>query len=124
MKVRTINPDVKAKWVAALRSGQHIPGKRALKVGKRYDVIGVLCDISGLGTWEKTPLYAHDYYVVPPDRFAFVPTGGTMLKWLDWDTDHFNPPVRYKNQTYFLTELNDEKGLTFQELAAIIEEQL
>jgi hypothetical protein len=46
-----MNPDVKKRWVAALRSGEYVQGVRALKRrtesgGLEYCCLGVLCDLA------------------------------------------------------------------------------
>jgi hypothetical protein len=48
-----MDPELKAKWVAALRSGEYLQGKGVLKkVNKddeiRYCCLGVLCEVAGL----------------------------------------------------------------------------
>lgn len=53
-----MNPEVKKKWIEALRSGEYKQGHNALRVisegGFGYCCLGVLCDLmkqSGLGDW-------------------------------------------------------------------------
>ena len=41
-------------WVDALRSGKYQQARGALKTGDAYCCLGVACDISGLGTWDRT----------------------------------------------------------------------
>lgn len=44
-----IDPDVKAKWVAALRSGEYRQGKKMLKTPEgSYCCLGVYCAITGV----------------------------------------------------------------------------
>ena len=42
---RKMNPEVKKKWVEALRSGKYKQGKGRLKLGEQYCCLGVLCDL-------------------------------------------------------------------------------
>lgn len=42
-----LDADLKAKWVAALRSGEYRQAKNALKTADGYCCLGVLCDIQG-----------------------------------------------------------------------------
>jgi hypothetical protein len=49
----TLDPEIKEKWVAALRSGQFKQGRGSLRNGNQYCCLGVLCVISGLGEWES-----------------------------------------------------------------------
>ena len=63
MTDKKMNPEVKRKWVEALRSGQYEQLKESLYDGKKGDVtlccaLGVLNDVSGLGQWQS------DAYVV------------------------------------------------------------
>lgn len=40
-----MNADIKAKWVAALRSGEYKQGHEHLRVDDSYCCLGVLCDL-------------------------------------------------------------------------------
>lgn len=40
-------------WLEALRSGKYVGCRGALRRNDAYCSLGVLCDISGLGSWEK-----------------------------------------------------------------------
>lgn len=42
----TMNPEIKARWVAALRSGEYPQGKHALRTAEGYCCLGVLCDLA------------------------------------------------------------------------------
>jgi hypothetical protein len=44
-----MDAELKAKWVAALRSGEYRQGKHMLRDGDRYCCLGVLCSINGMG---------------------------------------------------------------------------
>lgn len=130
-----MNPEVKAKWVAALRSGYYEQTKSVLTVGdgKTFCCLGVLCDISGVGQWENvserdpedddssTPRYMdaveHDAEIPPAlvcDWAGFP--GGTF------HSDRV-PTVDIGGKVLPLHEHNDE-GATFAQLADAIEEQL
>ncbi len=41
-----MNPEIKAKWVAALRSGQYQQGAEYLENDGRYCCLGVLCEVA------------------------------------------------------------------------------
>lgn len=43
-----MSPELKAKWVAALRSGEYKQGREVLRNGDQFCCLGVLCDIIGL----------------------------------------------------------------------------
>lgn len=40
-----MNPEIKAKWIAALRSGKYKQGTGQLKQEDRFCCLGVLCDL-------------------------------------------------------------------------------
>lgn len=54
----TMHRNVRDRWCAALRSGRYDAGRGCLRSAEpdgtsRYDPLGVLCDLSGHGEWEK-----------------------------------------------------------------------
>lgn len=40
-----MRPDVKAKWITALRSGEYRQGRGSLREHDAYCCLGVLCDL-------------------------------------------------------------------------------
>lgn len=49
-----MNPDVKQLWIKALTDGIYKQGQGSLRdLSDCYCSLGVLCDISKVGTWEK-----------------------------------------------------------------------
>lgn len=50
-----MNALVKKKWLEALRSGEYQQTKGHLKDAEGHCCLGVLCEITNLGTWE--PVY-------------------------------------------------------------------
>lgn len=51
-----MNPDVKTRWVAALRSGNYRQARNYLRTAEGYCCLGVLCDIVDPDGWEDTLL--------------------------------------------------------------------
>lgn len=45
-----MTPELKAKWIAALRSGEYPQGRKRLKSSDGYCCLGVLCAITGNNT--------------------------------------------------------------------------
>lgn len=75
-----MNPEIKASWIAALRSGEYQQGLGVLRSSdNKYCCLGVLCDLAakaGIGKWAPA-WYRHratafdfdfdgDYQVLPP----------------------------------------------------------
>lgn len=136
-----MNKDIARRWVEALRSGRFEQTKGALarkldngKVG--YCCLGVLCELAV----EENVIPSK---VAPPeytDRFVFGT--GDMMPGVEVDTwasaggldDRYRLPVSdeiaedlreagitVRHNMAFLPELNDNLGLTFNEIADLIE---
>lgn len=117
-----MNQEIKAKWVAALRSGEYEQGTSHLNKDDKFCCLGVLCDIyrkeTGEGEWQPTgDGYASQFKIQNDWESKVTPSivagwAGLVLK---------NPvPIEFRQS---LAEMNDE-GKTFAEIADIIEEHL
>ena len=131
-----MNTEIKARWVAALRSGEFEQGKEYLNRDGRMCCLGVLCElavqdgvISKVGEGELPYLPYVDYgqgdeETLPPEVAAWAgltgngsqnpvidPAGITGLAWLNTER---NPS---------LAELNDG-GTPFGKIADVIDAQL
>lgn len=115
-----MNPVIKEKWLAALRSGRYKQGKEALKINNsakkkahQYCCLGVLCEIykDEKKLPRDTDLRAAGDEV-PNDE---------VVQWAG--IPDFNPDVVYNGEGTSLTILNDG-GKTFLTIADVIEEQL
>ncbi len=103
-------PDRKA-WAEALLSGDYKQGKSVLAHAGRHCCLGVYCKMKGIliprntGTPDGTDLPLNDPI-------------------FNNNESHGNPDIArasdMKKDTYAASELNDEKGLTFAEIAALI----
>ena len=103
-----MNQEIKARWLTALRCGQYAQGRLGMRIGKKYDPLGVLCDVVDPTGWEGPEAQrrhrGHAGYPAP-----------TVLKASD---------LRYGDAKY-LTNLNDfHPGLTFPQIADFIENKL
>lgn len=113
-----MDPEIKAEWVAALRSGQYKQGKDYLRTeGDAYCCLGVLCDIAGthgVGSWgdqgyfNSKDLSEGDNVVLP----EFV------MAWAGLDSS--NPEI---GKFYSCASRNDT-GSSFAEIADMIDEYL
>ena len=132
-----MNPTVKAKWVAALRSGEYTQSTGRLKTEGGFCCLGVLCDLHHKETnspgWKQPHTdqgsTSYQYYASP--RTTDLSSYGTSLPQdvRDWaDLPSSSPVVTYKNGSEELASLNDGSdelpSLTFTEIADLIEEQL
>lgn len=112
-----MNPEVKAKWTAALRSGDYTQGEGALKSHEgKYCCLGVLCDLHAKehqGTWKNDGRSVDGYlgslFILPDEVQAWA------------GCEKSNPTVMQGQKA--LSTLNDH-GKSFAEIADIIDEQL
>lgn len=49
-----MTPELKSKWLSALRSGKYKQGKKTLNCGGKMCCLGVLCDVAGFD-WHDIP---------------------------------------------------------------------
>lgn len=125
-----MNPEARALWLEALRSGRYLQERGQLttlrttndgKVEAAYCCLGVLCEVARLAGVELTvtePSHAERVYDgeenYPPPR---------VLEWAGLATN--NPTVRLASGSNItLSMANDEVGLSFVEIADLVEGQL
>ena len=127
-----MNSQIKQKWIDALRSGEYPQGQSKLYSGDGFCCLGVLCDIYakevGDSSWVKKDPSKSDYedkwdYWYFDDQSEVLPE--CVSKWAELDE---NDPIVTKDivghlYTTTLASLND-KGVTFEDLSEVIEEQL
>lgn len=88
----TLAPDLKAKWLAALRSGEFIQGHTQLRSsdGSKHCCLGVLCVVAGLEINEDgTNTTAGNGYE-PIQKLGLPPREASDLYCMN--DDHFGTP--------------------------------
>lgn len=109
-----MNKDIAMKWVFALRSGKYTQGRGALKNKYgAYCCLGVLCDISALGSWDGLEGFSSTYTVRNEEALTQLPE--SVVRWAD---------MRSKNGDFpkeSLMRLNDQEKNSFSEIADVIE---
>lgn len=118
-----MNPEVKKKWLDALRSGKYKQGKDQLKQEQdgdcAYCCLGVLCDL-----FVKEMNISWDNQILKYD--LFMPTEHVR----EWAGVSFNSAFTVKTeidgsmQDVRLDVLNDKHNYTFEQIADLIEKQL
>lgn len=132
-----MNPEVKQKWIDALRSGNYEQGSEKLRTVNGYCCLGVLCDIYAQENntqWkfrgnEETNFQTMDYYWYFLDEIEFLPE--SVMNWAGLGTH--NPSVRVycedsddEDQRYYNDEIANvnDSGYSFSQIADIIQQQL
>ena len=113
-----MNPDVKTKWVAALRSGQYKQTRGRLREGASFCCLGVLCNLHA----QEHPDTAAEQY--DPHRYMgqarILPT--PVQEWSGL-TERIGSMTTINGVRLCHAEHND-RGRSFKQIAKAIEEQL
>ena len=109
-------------WIAALESGKYEQTtgmlKKVIMGNVGYCCLGVLCDISGLGTFgEISGLGTFPVYILPNGNLGACALPVEVLEWADM-SDSVGCFIK-TDDSETLSELNDS-GYTFDQIAAII----
>lgn len=123
-----MNPEVKDKWVKALRSGEYEQAQACLRVNDTFCCLGVLTDLAikegVLGDWKDYAFHSGLFYVEDTysdgeefSQDAVLPV--TVMEWAGMDS---NDGRHGDEQELSLAQLND-RGKSFAEIADIIEER-
>ena len=114
MKMR---PEIKQKFLEALRGGQYRKCKSVLKNNDSFCASGVLCDLHAQDTGGK---WVYDTYL---NQAAVAP--GIVHEWAGFGAEEYPTLVATVGRNTFprgLESLNDN-GLTFLQIADLIEQQ-
>ena len=112
-----MNPQIKQKWVSALRSGEYQQTKGFLRKEGGFCCLGVLCDLYGKENnveWDLT----HNGYEFQ-NKQSYLPS--SVVEWSG--IEGHNSYVGGETNLPFFSGLNDS-GSTFNEIADLIEEHL
>ena len=122
-----MNEEIKARWVAELRSGDRRQVTGALRRDGGFCCLGVLCDLAaadGVGRWVD--------YSDEPDRFVSAKNDGdwspgvlpiAVQEWSGLDTS--DPSVLGDDAVSMsLANRNDDLGTSFADIADLIKRGL
>jgi hypothetical protein len=116
-----MNPEVKERWIAALRSGEYDQGKNLLRFEEKFCCLGVLCDLHSKET-------GNEWDIVEGIRETYLGMNGYLpaevVEWAGLDTN--NPRVKTVQEKLVekdLAFLNDV-GYSFYQISDLIEVQL
>ncbi len=120
-----MKPKIKQKWLEALKSEEYNQSSSRLKTDKGFCCLGVLCDI------HRKTIKKKDYkWESPKDGiFSYLESEASLPKIvIEWaglsnEWGNLKKEVKYKNVNHnSLYRLNDE-GMTFKQIAKVIEKQ-
>ena len=127
-----MNPERKAEWLTALRSGEYEQGTGYLNRDGKFCCLGVATDLAvkaGLGEWVED--YVHGVKGFVSTNNPVAPEGSEVgllprevARWLG--LEDVSPIVKagdFRGRQR-LTYLNDDEGLSLEEIADLVEEQL
>lgn len=115
------------KWIAALRSGKYAQAQHALRNENGFCCLGVACDIYDPTRWDKERMYLDHDIDLPPEvneeygfpledaDYAFEVSEAEFTKITGLPAEQDMSPLT-------LISLNDTYGLTFDQIADVMEE--
>lgn len=120
-----MDSEIKARWVAALRSGQYPQTRLRLRDDYGYCVYGVLCDLKNPKGWNGIvdDEWADPRYFIDGDERQYEDLPESVQRWASITEDDLTiDTVNYGTVRVF--ELNDYHSIPFNALADLIEAQL
>jgi len=124
-----MNQQIKQQWIEALRSGEYSQTQEELRNLYGYCCLGVLCDLysktKGENYWKETSRGSGCYYFESlPDQYEYGTLPQNVSEWAGLGGVD-NPVVEYgEEKVVAISDLNDRERLSFNQIAAIIQEQL
>lgn len=114
-----MNPEIKAKWVAALTSGEYEQTRNYLRrVGNGYCCLGVLCEVVDPGQWQGGHVSICSY----AGKYA---DGGSNPAFISFPPAELLDAAGLKyTEAQTLAALNDKEGASFEQIAQYIQERL
>lgn len=110
-----MDPEIKRKWVEALRSGEYVQGQAKLKRDGMHCCLGVLCEVANPPGWDSTLGCIREKGVMlgqeEDDFWTLPPATAALLRVND-------------DQQQKLMDMNDHAGATFEQIADFIEKNL
>lgn len=119
----TVNKENVRKWVDALRSGEFKQGSSYLNLEETYCCLGVACEVAireGVQV-ERTICDCNVEGCCRSTRYdggdAWLPK--SVQKWLG--VDNGDIPIFYEDELLSAADLNDNRALSFEQIADAIE---
>lgn len=128
VRATRMDPSIKQRWVSALRSGSYHQGRNFLRRENDYCCLGVLCDLHAQSYSQDWTLYGQRTTKqggTPRQIFQYDGFDSVLPEQVvDWSgLDAQDPIVAHDEDLTSITKLNDLTGLSFEQIADLIEEQ-
>ena len=122
----SMNPEIKKKWLEALRSGQYAQTKERLRDDSGYCCLGVLCDLYAK---EKNVEWEKSVNAYGTNRYRFYNASGELpelvVQWAGvGNHDPILSDANDEHESETCSWANDNGGLSFAEIADRIEKAL
>lgn len=120
-----MNPEIKAQWVAALRSGEYEQGTGRLHRGDTFCCLGVLCDLAIKAGAPGVEEFRRPTEIVSTYNGLQLILPGSVREWAGLDS--CNPILVDESGSeseYHPVSIFNDNGTTFNEIADLIEAQL
>lgn len=118
-----LKPEVKEKFLKALRSGEYIQGKNYLRM-KGEDGVTRHCCLGVLGELYQKET-ENEFANLDQPRQLDQTLDHAVCEWAfdEDDSELYNPALKYNNVFVSASMLNDDADLTFSQIADLFEEQ-
>lgn len=122
-----MNPEIKQRWIAALKSGEYVQGFNHLKNNDgSFCCLGVLCELArqdGVVAINESGDVPHYFDPENEQDNSTTALPGIVMKWADLARS-IGDEIRVNVADYaYLTTMND-KGKTFEQIAEVIRGEL
>lgn len=107
-----MDPQLKAQWLEALRSGKYVQTTGQLHNAKGFCCLGVLCNVVDPNAWDDGDEWVYGEGENTTRDMVELPAGFKMRAKLSGSFEHK------------LVQMNDEQGMSFAEIADFIERNL
>lgn len=120
-----MNQQIKQQWIEALRSGEYQQTEEQLRDHFGYCCLGVLCDLYCKANEGSCWGDGGDLFRLRTnmEEYEFVRLPMSVSEWAGLSGSD-NPIVEYGEEKVAISDLNDRERLSFNQIAAIIEDQL
>lgn len=124
-----MKPEIKEKWLTALRSDEYKQARNQLKVGDSFCCLGVLCDIYAREVGEKWYDESGDLNDHQFDASVLLATNGSLpyrvMTWAEFPTTSGSLPLCNSRDNdeglYSLITANDIDNMDFPKIADLVQ---